>query len=495
MYRYVTTANKIGTGFFKGDKDKLKEIDEHLGFKNADDNRAGDTDVILDARKKIREILPWSTFIRPSNNHADKHHIFQPDNNVMVCFGPRVASYPHKRQGGEVFLADQNMAGCNGFWNEKTTIDQLELIKDLFRPERCFEYQLRKELKEQFMKTFVNMNTAFEGSMKGEFQQYFHPLDPLANDTLHILNEKATEVVDVDAKKEAYVEKKYKHFAPLVAGAHSKWLICKAKDTVPEEAFGNADNFFRNPRAYEKWLGKLSPETEPECKTLDDATGCVKCVVAVKDEHGCHVRLNVTRTDLFHSIKERKYPFLQSDYKVPEVKVDEKGRKKTTLVKKTGTCMARKTAAAIESALEDGGEEQLRESFFQLSNNHVVYQVDPPASAEASTRASYRYNVGLRKKTFAKWLESGGKQSKSELDAQEKKMVKLLYHMASEKIEDQEEMFAKKFIYTDSVPALSNRPALKVDYFVSCPCDVGDFTPHLHFQNVGSQGMAEYYNA
>merc|ERR1719422_2921502 len=111
-----------------------------------------------------------------------------------------------------------------------------------------------------------------------------------------------------------YADDKFTRTGGLLAGAQAKWVVCKAKQGIDPAPFGQEDNFFQSPTSYDRWLGEVEDETLPECRTLDEKTGCVKCVVAVKDEHGCHIRLNITLESVFKAASKKKYPFLMTDY-------------------------------------------------------------------------------------------------------------------------------------------------------------------------------------
>ena len=47
---------------------------------------------------------------------------------------------------------------------------------------------------------------------------------------------------------------------------------------------------------------------------MDESTGCVKCAIAVKDKHNCHIRLDVGLADIKKAAEKRRYPFLKSYY-------------------------------------------------------------------------------------------------------------------------------------------------------------------------------------
>eukprot|EP00933_Yihiella_yeosuensis_P067875 TRINITY_DN729_c0_g1_i3.p1 TRINITY_DN729_c0_g1~~TRINITY_DN729_c0_g1_i3.p1 ORF type:complete len:815 (-),score=204.08 TRINITY_DN729_c0_g1_i3:371-2815(-) len=489
-------ASKTGLDVLEKTFDKragVQAVDKALHY----DQAKGEDSVFLkDTLRQASEYLPWETYVRPSMKYS--HHVSKPKNLYMLCFGPRVASYPHKRDGGDFLMADMNTAGCNGFWDTEDMVEHLERIKKLFSPEMCFEFQLRKQLKSQFMRTFVAMNEQFQKAMAGQYSKRLHELDPTQSKKLDILTTKTVNDAAVEQLSLAYTDAKYKRFAGLMASAHSKWAICKTSDNVPSAAFGSEDNFFRDPKAYEKWLGKVHEENTPECKTLDDATGCVKCAVAVKDMYDCHIRLDVKLKDIFRAARERKYPFLHSKYIIQE-EVEGPNGPELKKVQKEGTCMVRKSAASAAEAAEQGGVEAVRKAFFEVSNSDTVVVMN--RMSESQVDSSRRYTILKRKEQLMKHYEEEGDEntkkhswnSDEPMDAGSE-VDFLVDAIGEETYTDDAAAFAKKFIFTEILPKMNNRPEHKVDYFVTCPCSRNDFMPNQHFQTVGSQGMAEYYN-
>jgi hypothetical protein len=401
-----------------------------------------------------------------------------------------VASYPHKREGGKHVIADTNMAGCNGFWDLDTMREHIERIKKLFAPEMCFEYELRKQLKSQFMSSFVSMNQEFEKAMAGTYTRKLHDLDPTKNTALDLIKDKTVEFEDV--ANVSTLDSKYLRMAHLIAKAHSKWVICDAKEDKVEEAFGNEDNFFRDPKAYSKWIGDMGDDTKPECKTLDDTTGCVKCAVAVKDKYGCHVRLNTKLKDIYMAIKTEAYPFLMSKMKVRERFQTEDGTVQTRIVEKQSACLVRKSVASIHNARRHGLE-AIKSSFFQVNDTDAVVQLHgfgykKALEARDKVASNFRYNILERREELAQW------RKEPEAAPQSNELDELASTIGEEDYVDPEGSFPEKYIFTDYISELSNRPAHKVDYFVSCPCSKDDFQAEEFFATTGSQGMAEYYN-
>merc|ERR1719330_2102463 len=270
LYSFSKTVQEAGRSWFF----KRNNLKEAMSYEGSEDSV-----YVQDMRALARhpDALPWATFVRSSNYYS--HHVSNPKNAFLICFGPRVASFPHKRAGGGHILADANMAGCNGFWDQTTMVDHMSRIKKLFAPEMCFTYALRKELKQQFLRTFVKMNEEFEDAMKNRYTKKVHVLDPETG----FDGDNALSTDDPTRIGDGKARKKYQRTAELLGNAHAKWIICPTKPEVTGK-IGMEDGFFREPRAYEKWIGKLTDETYPECRSIEDSTGCAVCVIAVKDE-------------------------------------------------------------------------------------------------------------------------------------------------------------------------------------------------------------------
>merc|ERR1719270_3225176 len=124
------------------------------------------------------------------------------------------------------------------------------------------------------------MNMEFERAMQNRFAKRVHSLDPTKDSYLfseHGQGQEAT--FDAAAPLSSRrTTAEYTKMSSLVADANAKWVVCPTKADDPTAAIGQSDNFFKQPKAYEKFIGVTDAETVPQCKTLDPVTGCVKCV-------------------------------------------------------------------------------------------------------------------------------------------------------------------------------------------------------------------------
>lgn len=475
LYTQVKSVYEAGDGLINFNRVAATNQAMHY-----DASKNGDSVFLQDMRSVARrpEILPWPTFLRSSNYYT--HHDSSAKNLFMICFGPRIASFPHKRASGKFVLADQNMAGCNGFWDIETMTRNMNRIKKLFAPEMCFEYALRRELKAQFLRTFVSMNEEFDKAMANSYTKKVHELDPTQGN----FDVGSLGIDDPEALGDSYKLEKYKNLAGLVAKAHAKWVICPTKAGVDAAGFGNEDNVFRDPAAYEKWIGQLVDDTIPECRTMDDTTGCAKCVIAVKDVHNCHARMNVSMATLLKAIKERKYPYYATKYQWAEHNNQEGQNSGWSWVEKTGVCVVRKSKHTYSEAGED--LEDLRDAFFNINDTDAIVNLftDEDPGPGGRIEAETIYTVGERRAFYHDRTKTVPTDD----------IANVIRMLNSERVFDVEEDFAAKYVFTDDIAARDNRVPFKVDYFVSCPCSQTDHAPQAHFDTFGSQGLAEYWN-
>jgi len=347
-------------------------------------------------------------------------------------------------------------------------------------------------LKKQFLNTFVRMNTEFEQAMMGKFTKRLHALDPTQSKKLDLLKPHSADYEETLSEAERKIWNKFKRTGGLLANAHSKWVVCEAKSSLSKEPFGSEDNFFRDPVAYQRWLGNQEEDNVPQCQTLDETTGCVKCIVSVKNKHGCVVRMNITQHDLFTAIKEHRWPWISSPTFVHKEVETEYGPKLET-VKETGHCLVRKSQHTHNKAHEEGGLDALRRAFFQVNDTDGIVNVNLETALDEKNlviESTYRFDVHKRRTKLQVWLDEGGIGKRQDTLKPEDSLDSL----PEETYKDLKANFAQKFIFTDQVPELSNRPAHQVDYFVSCPCSAQDFNPHYRFEAIGNKGMSEYIN-
>jgi hypothetical protein len=168
-----------------------------------------------------------------------------------------VSSFPHKRDQGGHFIADMNMAGCNGLWDLSDVTKHVARIRRLFAPETCLTENLKKKLKAVFLETFVDMNKNFEQKLIGKFfSQRQDSVETIPEELLPKspipIDEEDLEGRDL-ANRTALVHTKYARAGRLIAGAHTKWIVCDASHPG-SPASGLSSSFFNSPQAYQECL-------------------------------------------------------------------------------------------------------------------------------------------------------------------------------------------------------------------------------------------------
>jgi hypothetical protein len=74
--------------------------------------------------------MPFTTIMMPDEAAARAAHLGK-DEQVLTCFGKRVASQLHRREGGDHLITDQSMVGCHGFWDYPTAAKMLDRVVQL----------------------------------------------------------------------------------------------------------------------------------------------------------------------------------------------------------------------------------------------------------------------------------------------------------------------------------------------------------------------------
>jgi len=434
--------------------------------------------------RKARRVLPWDQFIRASHRFtwrfgSHETHVSEPDNLFFICFGPRVSSFPHKRENGGHFLADSNMAGCNGLWSFKKLHEHVARVRQLFDPRTCLTEKMRRKLKMVFLETFVDMNQNFEQKLLGNFFTRREGMETIPPELLPktdiAINE--TVVNNMEKMNQRYVAKKYERTGRLVAGAHTKWIVCDAK--VPDSpAQGFASSFFNTPEAYRKWFDANLPEQNlPECKTYDEATGCQKCVFEVNTyPFRCLHRLGLTAEQIMTAIKKRMRPLVSNYESVKPVVKDD--RNVMEISKESGVCLISKELSQ--------GDDRLRDEFAyqKIKKTDRVYKITPSG---ANFQLEERYTLNTR-------MEADREAPVPVLSEEEKRRnIALLQTVAGKVVEYPMENFAKVMTFGEVIPAESNIPSHIIEYFYTCPCEPFDFEKTEEYVELSTKRITDYY--
>merc|ERR1719350_281463 len=198
--------------------------------------------------------------------------------------------------------------------------------------------------------------------------------------------------------------------------------------------------------------------------------------------------MNVTLSKIFKSASEKKYPFLNSDYRYEELDKSDERHPKYVTKKDTGVCMVRKSSSSFSEAAKSGDLTDIRDAFFHVSDNdyvvNLVTREDPGKGGRIDSQ--YRFPVKARREELAEFRKNRNKAD----DAVDQVLAHLNRHTYS----DPEEEWAQKFVFTAHIESVDNRPKHEVDYFVSCPCSRTNFDISTHVENFGSLGYGQYYS-
>jgi hypothetical protein len=439
-----------------------------------------------------------------------------------------------------------NMAGCNGLWDMGDMVKHVERVKRLFAPELCLTDDLRMKLKEVFLSTFMEMNSDFFDFMTGNFAQETGLIEAIPKvlrqsgvinaptNLLQAPNAEAEVVrqltagervalagVDaqtgftkvaypaegwimdpstvtsstdslIDPESHSRVKNKYKRSARILAGAHTKWIVCDAAENGTEE-LGFEDNFFRNPKAYSKWISIEVEKKAPECKLMDPVTGCIKCAVAVKsDPYRCTVRLGLEPKHVLDALDRGQYP-MKSSYHIKDLTADPNGPVKSKRV--TGSCLIGR-ASAVSNISRNALQENFA-GYVPTADEVYVVSSDGPEHFTMSPR----YRLDQRVKDYEKVLAAQEAGEGIRKPTQQEIMAKVI---AMSVYQQQHENSATKHVnsqfgplltFEEHVPQQHNRPSHFVQYVVTCPCESDDFASLEKHQSFAGAELTDFYNA
>jgi len=338
---------------------------------------------------------------------------------------------------------------------------------------------MRRKLKMVFLETFVDMNQNFEQKLLGNFFTRREGMETIPPELLPktdiAINE--TVVNNMEKMNQRYVAKKYERTGRLVAGAHTKWIVCDAK--VPDSpAQGFASSFFNTPEAYRKWFDANLPEQNlPECKTYDEATGCQKCVFEVNTyPFRCLHRLGLTAEQIMTAIKKRMRPLVSNYESVKPVVKDD--RNVMEISKESGVCL-------ISKELSQGDDRLHNEFAYQkIKKTDRVYKITPSG---ANFQLEERYTLNTR-------MEADREAPVPVLSEEEKRRnIALLQTVAGKVVEYPMENFAKVMTFGEVIPAESNIPSHIIEYFYTCPCEPFDFEKTEEYVELSTKRITDYY--
>jgi len=101
--------------------------------------------------------MPFNTFMSPKSD-LDSNARPKPHEQVMLCFGKRVASQLHRRSEGDHLITDQTTVGCHGFYSFDVASTMLDRIVRLWRPPTCQLAAMELDFKVKILEMMADMN-------------------------------------------------------------------------------------------------------------------------------------------------------------------------------------------------------------------------------------------------------------------------------------------------------------------------------------------------
>jgi len=208
--------------------------------------------------------MPFVSFMSPDRNSAQKAAPHA-DEQMLVCFGKRVASQLHRRDVGTHLLTDQSAVGCHGFWELKAGVKMLERIVQLWRPPTCQLAAMELDMKIKLTELIASMNTnlfdALPALLVDEMSDKEWDGKSLqAASGLGVLGG----VFKSIASSFSNMKGSYVRLGELLGNTVVKWAVCPLKPiTDPEKianldaALGTEDDLLQSyaKTAYSKWTG------------------------------------------------------------------------------------------------------------------------------------------------------------------------------------------------------------------------------------------------
>jgi len=253
--------------------------------------------------EKLRDwqyAMPFTSFMSPDEEAAK--HAPHKDQQVLVCFGKRVASQLHRRSGGEHLLADQSAVGCHGFWDLKESANMLHRTVQLWRPPTCQLAALELDMKMKIMDLIAQMNTQLFDAMPAILlDEMDGPVADEDGKQLHAAGKLGIAGGMLSAVFRFFTMKRaYTRLGQLLGNTVVKWAVCPLRPLADYEEESRLDNVLGSEddlaryyaeQAYAKWSGKqnLLPgqecSAEPDTPVKQRVPRCEACSLGIMREN------------------------------------------------------------------------------------------------------------------------------------------------------------------------------------------------------------------
>lgn len=230
--------------------------------------------------------MPFTSFMSP-NEEAAKVAPKEKE-QILMCFGKRVASQLHRREGGQHLMTDQNAIGCHGFWDMQQAGSMLDRILKLWRPPTCQLASMELDMKVKIMELMANMNSRLFDALPALLTEEISANSDFDGKAL------AASSLGVSLMRGMWqaisssfsaLRGQYTRLGQLLGSTVVKWAVCPLKNiSTPEEvekldmALGTEDDLARYYAeiAYAKWTGHENLLRGEECEDgpLEQTKAC-----------------------------------------------------------------------------------------------------------------------------------------------------------------------------------------------------------------------------
>lgn len=219
--------------------------------------------------------MPFTSFMSPDQEGAKMAP--KQKEQVLMCFGKRVASQLHRREGGQHLMTDQNAIGCHGFWNMGQAALMLDRIVKLWRPPTCQLASMELEMKVKIMELIASMNSRLFDALPALLTEEISAspdFDGKALEASSLGVSLVRGMWQTITSSFSALKGQYTRLGQLLGNTVVKWTVCPLKNISEaqeldklDSALGTEDDLARYYAeiAYAKWTGKTNLLPGEEC--------------------------------------------------------------------------------------------------------------------------------------------------------------------------------------------------------------------------------------
>jgi hypothetical protein len=203
--------------------------------------------------------MPFTTFITPKGDTRN----LQPavDEQMLVCFGKRVASDLHRRKNGGHLITDQSAIGCHGFWNFAEGANMLERIVKLWKPPTCQLAHLELSLKVKILEVMGRMNDQLFDALPSILVEEMAGIEDWDGKQL----DRQSTTTGILAKAWSGIvsffdsfRKKYDRLGKLLSGTPVKWVVCPLKQINSTDELQKLDAALGSEDFVTRWYSRIA---------------------------------------------------------------------------------------------------------------------------------------------------------------------------------------------------------------------------------------------